>query len=164
MATDKCSCIKGQYDFFINEINCDKILYQDNSLWMTGDNYVIPNTYELDILSFNKDSDATLLKTITVNGLGITDISKSLPIKDGVFQFRLTSCQNTYTKTVAILPKLQCCIDRYLSSEEYDISKHKEAARLMESTRITASFNQPNKAIDFYKMAKKKIDALKCDC
>lgn len=165
MTTSKCSCIKGQYDFFINEVTCDKILYQDNSLWMSGDNYEIPTVYEIEVLDFDKETkDAKLLKKTEVNGLGMTDISKSFSIKDGIYQFKISSCQNTYFKTVAILPKLQCCLDRYLASEDYDQFKHKEAARLLEAVRVTASFDQTSKSIDFYKMAKKKIDSLKCDC
>ncbi len=164
MANAPCSCIKGKYDFYINEINCDKILYEDLSLWMEGDNYTIPASYEIEIYNLDSAGGNILLKKIEVSGLGITDISKLLLLKDGVYEIKAVSCQNTYKKWVAIVPKLQCCLDKYLVSDEYDRLKHQEAQRLIDGARTTAMFNQPKKAIEFYKMAKKLIDALKCDC
>lgn len=165
MLNSPCSCIKGNFNFYINEINCDKILYQDASLWMEGENYTIPSSYELSFYNLDTAAESVLVGKIQVSGLGITDISKSLPsLKDGIYEIETSSCQNTYKKWIAIMPKLQCCLDRYLASEQYDKNKHKEAQRLLDGARTTASFNQPKKAIEFYKMAKKLIDALKCDC
>lgn len=164
MAQAPCSCIKGKYDFYINEINCDKILYEDLSLWMEGDNYTIPEKYEIEFYNLDSAGESILLKKIEVSGLGITDISKLLLLKDGVFEIKTVSCQNTYKRWIAIMPKLQCCLDKYLASDEYDKLKHQEAQRLMDGARTTAMFNQPKKAIEFYRMAKKLIDVLKCDC
>lgn len=165
MSQSSCSCIKGKYDFYINEVNCDKILYQDSSIWMEGENYSIPSTYEISFYNLDTTENGLLIGKIQVSGLGITDISKSLSsLKDGIYEIQTTSCQNTYKKWVAIMPKLQCCLDKYFASEEYDKNKHKEAQRLLDGARVTASFNQPQKAVEYYKMAKKLIDALKCDC
>ena len=164
MTSNSCSCIKGKYDFYINEINCDKILYEDLSLWMEGDNYTIPASYEIEIYNLDSAGSNTLLKKIEVGGLGITDISRLLSLKDGIYEIKTISCQNTYKRWVAIMPKLQCCLDKYLASDEYDKIKHQEAQRLMDGARTTAMFNQPKKAIEFYRMAKKLIDVLKCDC
>lgn len=165
MVNTPCSCVKGKFEFYINEINCDKILYQDASLWMEGENYTIPSTYEIELYNLDTAGENLFIGKIQVSGLGITDISKSLSLfKDGVYEIKYTSCQNTYKRWVAILPKLQCCLDRYLASEEYDKNKHREAQRLLDGARTTASFNQPKKAVEYYKMAKKMIDALKCDC
>lgn len=164
MTSNSCSCIKGKYDFYINEINCDKILYEDLSLWMEGGNYTIPTSYEIEIYNLDSAGGNTLLKKIEVGGLGITDISRLLFLKDGIYEIKTISCQNTYKRWVAIMPKLQCCLDKYLASDEYDKTKHQEAQRLMDGARTTAMFNQPKKSIEFYKMAKKLIDVLKCDC
>ncbi len=163
MANTPCGCIKGKYDFYINEINCDKILYQDLSLWMEGENYVVPDTYEVEFYSLS-GGEKTLIKKIEVKGVGITNIADLLPISDAVYEVKTVSCQNTYYKWVAVLPKLQCCLDKYLASDEYDIEKHREAERLLNGTRTTALFNQPNQAVEYYKMAKKLIDRLNCDC
>ena len=157
-----CSCIKGNYDFYIDEITCDKILYKDLSLWMEGENYTIPKEYEIEIWDYSDNSK--LIKSINVSGLEVTDISKLLPLKDGVYEIKTKSCQNTYKRWVAILPKMQCCLDKYFASENYDKEKHEEAQRLLDGTRTTALFNQPNKSVEYYKMAKKLIDKLNCDC
>ena len=69
MANTPCGCIKGKYDFYINEINCDKILYQDLSLWMEGENYVVPDTYEVEFYSLS-GGEKTLIKKIEVKGTG----------------------------------------------------------------------------------------------
>ena len=163
MANTPCGCIKGKYDFYINEINCDKILYQDLSLWMEGENYVVPDKYEIEVYS-QSGGTKTLIKKIEVNGLGITDISKLLLLKDAVYELKVVSCQNTYYRWVAVLPKMQCCLDKYMASEEYDLYKHREAERLLNGARTTALFNQPKQAVEYYKMAKKLIDRLQCDC
>lgn len=163
MSQTPCSCIKGKFDFYINEINCDKILYQDLSLWMEGENYMTPGKYEIEFYSMS-GGEKELVKKIEVNGLGITDISKLLPLKDAVYEIKTVSCQNTYYRWVAILPKLQCCLDKYFASEEYEQTKHQEAQRLLDGTRTTALFNQPKQAVEYYKMAKKLIDRLNCDC
>jgi hypothetical protein len=158
-----CSCIKGSYDFVVTEINCDKVLYQDLSVWMEGENYTLPPTYKLDIYDIdNQGTTTTLLQTIDVNTKGITDIAKY--VKDGVYEFRVVSCENTYKRWVGIAPKLQCCLDRYLASSEYDEKKYTEADRLLKGVRTTALFNQPAEAIAFYKMAKRLVDKLNCDC
>ena len=68
MAQAPCSCIKGKYDFYINEINCDKILYEDLSLWMEGDNYTIPEKYEIEFYNLDSAGESILLKKIEVSG------------------------------------------------------------------------------------------------
>ena len=106
MAQAPCSCIKGKYDFYINEINCDKILYEDLSLWMEGDNYTIPEKYEIEFYNLDSAGESILLKKIEVSGLGITDISKLLLLKDGVFEVKTVSCQNTYKSNNAKITML----------------------------------------------------------
>jgi len=162
---NNCSCIKGKFDFYINEVNCDKILYQDLSLWMSGDNYKVPNFYEVEIYDLDKDGCATtLIKKIEVCTIGVTDISKLVQLSDGVYELRVKSCQNTYKRWTAIVAKLQCCLDKYLASDEYDVDKYQEADRLLNGARTTASFDQPKESLAFYKKAKKLIDKLNCDC
>lgn len=156
-----CSCIKGHFDFYINEIACDKILYKDLSLWMQGDNYIIPKQYDIDILDAGSGEQ---VKTIQVSGLDVIDISKLFSFKDGIYEIHTSSCDNKYKRWVAILPKLQCCLDRYFASEDYEQDKHEEAQRLLDGARQTALFNQPRESVEFYKLAKKKIDNLNCNC
>lgn len=161
MSNTPCSCIKGHFDFYIDDITCDKILFKDLSLWMQGDNYSIPSKFDIDILDAGT---STHLKTIQVSGLEVTDISKLFSFKDGVYEIHIKSCDNLYKRWVAILPKLQCCLDRYLASDDYEADKHQEAQRLLLGARQTALFNQPKQSLELYKLAKKKIDNLNCDC
>ncbi len=163
MSQKDCSCIKGKFDFYISEIACDKILYQDLSVWMSGENYAIPETYDIEVYSL-EDGVKSLVNKISVSSLGITDISKLLPIYDAVYEIKTISCQNTYIKWAAVLPKLQCCLDKYMASDEYDMYKHREAERLLNGSRTSALFNQPKQAVEYYKMGKSLIDKLNCDC
>ena len=151
-----CSCIKNNYNFFLSEISCEHILYNDLSVWMEGDNYTTPSTYTVSI-----GTDADNLKDYEVSTRGVTE----LKLKDGVYIFKVTSCQNTYTRWRAVTAKLQCCLDIYTVSEQNpDLEKVKEAQRLLEGAKLYAIYNKPTQANDYYKMAKKLIESLNCDC
>lgn len=151
-----CSCIKNNYNFFLSEISCQYILYNDLSIWMEGDNYITPSTY---IVQIGTSPDS--LKDYEVSTKGVTELS----LKDGVYIFKVTSCQNTYTRWRAVTAKLQCCLDIYLVSEDRpDLEKVKEAQRLLDGAKLYAVYNKPVQANDYYKMAKKLIESLNCDC
>jgi hypothetical protein len=150
-----CSCIKNNYNFFLSDISCEYILYNDLSLWMEGDNYTTPSSYKVNI-----GTDGNL-KEYEVATKGVTE----LKLKDGVYMFQVTSCQNTYTRWRAVTAKLQCCLDTYLVSEDRpDMEKVKEAQRLLDGAKLYAVYNKPAQANEYYKIAKKLIESLNCDC
>ena len=48
----KCSCIRNNnYDFNLNVSSCYSLIYTDLSEWMTEEQYVIPESYNVEVTS-----------------------------------------------------------------------------------------------------------------
>lgn len=153
-----CSCIDGKFDFHITEVGCSKNLYTDLSLWVQGDSYVIPDTYQL--IAKNEDSGAEI--KLVVNGHGVTQLPEEL--KDGVYTFSATTCDKKYKRIKAVTARLQCCLDQYVVSNDFEEGKYMEAQRLLNGVKIMSEFNKLAEVKKLYKMVERLIKNLNCNC
>lgn len=96
----KCSCIRGTYDFFLDQTQCSNVIYLDHSTWQEGPDYGTP-TYTLSI----EDNGGNITEHSVTQGVPLyLDLSCS----SGVYTFSVVSCLDTFTKDVAILCSLEC--------------------------------------------------------
>lgn len=164
-----CSCIKGHYDFKIESCEMQRLFYTDSTEWMVGEQYVIPETYIVEILPPNKtqfvSKVAQSLSTtaITAEDLGLKNLS------DGVYCFKVSAenggCGKEYKKSTAIFPNISCCLNRAFSTDEgekYDSLK--EVEKFLTFAKNDSELGNVKSASDNYKIAKKKLERLKCDC
>jgi hypothetical protein len=150
-----CSCVTaGKFEFFIEEM-CDKSYYTDFSIWEDGEDYEIPVTYKVIV----NDS------TEKVAELDIfTHKPNLIELKDGVYEICFESCGIKYTRTMAIIPTLICCLDRYKTQYDYDREKSLLLESYIDFIKTNAQFNHTRIAAEYFIKAKALIKRLNCDC
>lgn len=170
------SCIKGNYDFWIKEVDVYSFLYQDLSTWMEGTKFCKPANYGVSVYLPNTDSTTLTLATdkvnkVTPSSFGVT--ANGAKIADGVYYFVIDEksssdtgyCGKEFMKSVAIIPALQCCFDKAFL--QYSVLRKKEIEHidyLIESTRLNASLGKVNTAKYYYDLAKSALMKMDCDC
>lgn len=168
------SCIKGNYDFIVKEIDSSAFLYQDISTWQEGTNFCVPESYKVAIY-FPGNSDpvytnfsTTLLNKVTLESLGVENLYSK--IKDGVYYFGVEEgsegyCGIAFRKSVAIIPSLQCCFDKaFLKYALFRKDEIKHIEFLIRSVRLNALVGNIQMSEDYYDLAKSALMKLDCDC
>lgn len=167
-----CACIK-HYDFKIECLDTTKFLYVDLSEWMDGEEHTIPEKQKIEITI--PDSERTVqvyvkpqsATTITHKDLGIPSC-----LLDGIFIFTVLpldeesyGCGIKSTKCSAVMCGIECCLDAAFSTlgdEKYDELKRIE--NLLNNSKNSSELQKSKQANDEYRMAKKLLDKLHCEC
>lgn len=152
-----CSCIRNNYDFLIKSIECDKILYTDLSDWMDDERYIDPETYTVQIKHPNNSTTSEEVKA-----KGETKLSLDACLTDGVYCFTTESCGVKYTRHVAIIPSLECSLDKFIASTD-DFNKVYTLKSYIESIKVNARMGKPQKASELFDIAKKELSNINCD-
>lgn len=163
---NKCACIKGQsFDFALISVDHTKVLYQDMSVWMTGDKYYIPETYDI-IMGIGSG------KKISVKTGGLTEITSEMlgGLPDGVYCVKASSCMETYTRYKVHAFKIECCIMEYMSQliekrardEEYVEVERIE--NLLTMAKHNAEVKNTTLAQSLLEEAKLSLEELNCNC
>ena len=168
------SCIKGNYDFIVKEIDSSAFLYQDISTWQTGNNYCTPESYRVAIyFPHNSDPVYTNFSTdsfnkVTPQSLGIENPYPKFT--DGVYYFSIEEgsegyCGVAFRRSVAIIPALQCCFDKaFLKYALFRKDEIKHIEFLIRSVRLNALVGNIQMSEDYYEQAKSALKKLDCDC
>jgi hypothetical protein len=170
---NKCSCIKGEYNFLIDVRGCDSLMYQDRSLWMESGVHIIPVTYEVDIklpTSGNIKVEVATVGFTELNSALLYGTSSKLGMPDGLYCFSTDSCHKTYSRNWLNTCGLECCVDDYLTKiigdkdRQEDIDKLYVIEKLIKSAKYSAENGMKERSISLYKEAKVSIEDLNCDC
>lgn len=166
-----CSCIRGEhYDFRVESCEKTRFFYTDLSLWMTDEPYVIPESYVVKIIPPGKSEGiAVNVKPLSTTTINASDLGANT-LEDGVYCFSVEQdtqpgCGKSYKRSKALFPKIQCCLDKAFSKEsdaKYDGLKDVE--KYLEFAKNESELGNSKKAAENYKIAKKKLDRLNCDC
>lgn len=164
-----CSCIKNNnYDFSLSYPSCYSLIYSDLSEWMTGEHYVIPDIYTIEITPPEYSTKSISVKTFGATKITSNDLfgAEGLCISDGIYCFKIDNCQDILTKYKAITCKLECRKDNLVlkanSSEDWENVRKVES--LIYSIHANANNGNYREANSEYKFAKKILDNLNCDC
>ena len=158
-----CSCIKGNYDFLIVSSDTQNLVYQDLSDWMTGDHYVIPTEYFVEIIPPGRTTGVQ----VTVDTGCSTRINRddtNFRFKDGVYCFIVDSCGKKYIKSIGVFSEIECCIKKakvtkpHLTEELLQIENKLEALKHMISTGYTKDASSSLQIIE------NNLRNIKCDC
>lgn len=159
-----CSCVKGAdaFDFRILEQNSDFIVFQDFSDWMTEDYYFVPEVYNIEVIPPGQRK----ARPVAVGTKGITKITKKQlgGIVDGVYCFIFTNCGKEYKRSVAVFPSVSCCLRKAFATLPDKISELKEIQTHLDMANNDVSFGNSFSAEKNIKIAKKKLNNIKCDC
>lgn len=154
-----CQCIMDDsFDFYIDVVDSNKIMFQDLSKWSDEDGFDKPDSYDIEIIRpGRKDSE-----TVTVSTAGYTNLAQHFNCQDGVYCFELSNCGSIYRKQIGIFSDLECCIKKAAingSSQELQ-----EARKYLELTKASIEFDNLDSAQTSLKMAKSIVKNLSCDC
>lgn len=158
-----CACIRNNFNFYAKAIDKKTIIFQDLSDWMDEDGYDFPAEYTVEITPpATSKSYSVNIKVGQINRLTEKDLGS---IKDGVYCFKTESCGKQYTRSVAIFPKLECCIKQLwatLDSSRYDdITEIENHLKLVS---INTELNNIQLATKELNITKKLLENIKCDC
>lgn len=153
----KCSCLKGTYDFLITQTRCGEVTYLDRSEWQTGAEFVSAPEFQLSI----KFPDGS---TRTYDGTVGTPIDLNLGecVEPGVYTASVTSCLDTYSKKFAITCSLWCGFLKSVAKVGYtdhirDIKERIERAEISAATDFVT-------AISLIKSVKRDLERIDCSC
>jgi len=164
-----CSCIKGEYNFFIYPDSCGKVIYKDLSTWMEGDYYIPAEEYILTIKSPLDITSTITIKTDSPTILNSSELFSTECFIDGIYCFSTTSCGISYQKNKAILCNTECRMANLvreasiLQSDNFWEKVIKLKASL-DSIYAHAELNNFESANNEYNILKKELDKLNCNC
>lgn len=168
------SCISGNYDFTIKELDSKSFLYQDLSSWQEGLNYCKPELYDVFVYT----PGCTDAVKVSVSSSQATQITPSVlwpdgscdKIKDGIYYFSIEEgaigyCGKIFRKSEAIIPALQCCFDKAFMT--YSVLRKEELKHvdfLIRATRVNAKVGNLEMSQDYYDQAKSALKKFECNC
>ncbi len=166
-----CACIRGtgrKFDFYLELLDCDTLVFTDLSNWMDEDYYEIPEEYPMTITFPNGTKKQVNFKpkstTIFTSGeLGIGCIL------DGVYCFTVESCGYTYSRNDGVVCSLQCKLDTLTSSMDISptygkelLSKIETLSVYMKAFQSNARLGKINKAVSLFKILSKELEGVDC--
>lgn len=165
----ECSCIKGVFDFTLEYIGTDKLIYEDMSDWMDEEGYSNPEEYTVNItLPGRNNSHPVTIKKGSKNIITSVDFNsgRNQKIQDGIYCFTVESCGKTYKRSKAVTGSLQCCLDTaYAQLEDFSETEElEEVQQYIKSIEVSSERGLTKQAVSLYKIANKLISKLNCNC
>jgi hypothetical protein len=156
------------YDFIFSYIDCKKLIYQDVSSWVSN---VKPTSYIVNITfpGFDTGVDVEVF-TDKANVFNAEDLlgNKNFSFTDGVYCFKYSNYGNEYIRNSANTCKLSCKLDHLIAQADLNDIKDFEQIQhiefLLDSVKVNARFNKPEKAIEFLTKAADELSCIKCKC
>ena len=159
----ECSCIRGNFNFYVEALDKETIIYQDLSDWMDEENYEDPVSYDVTIIPPTKTKGVTLSLLVgSTNRLTSQELGCFL---DGIYCFKVTSCGVEYIRSKAIFPYLECCVKQAWATlyEQFE-DQIREVEKHLKLAKINAEHNNVKLASKNLAVAKKLLENIKCDC
>jgi hypothetical protein len=159
----ECSCIKGNYNFYVKSVDRDTIVYQDLSDWMDDEGYQQPSGYDVQLTPPKSSASISLPVSVgVVNKISSVDVGEIL---DGIYCFQTTSCGTSYVKSIAIFPKIECCVKQAWINLGMEYQERiEEVENHLKLSTINAELNNVLLASQELDIAQKLLENLKCDC
>jgi hypothetical protein len=169
----ECACIRGsgqRFDFYLDFLDCDTIVFIDQSNWMEEDYYIIPDEYSMTIKFPNGTTKEVNFKpkgatTFTSESLGIGCFL------DGIYCFSVDSCGYTYTRNDAILCSLECKRDSLVASLDINSNTHNYNKTLefiktidvyLDSIKSNARIGKINLATKYFNIVQVELEKVEC--
>lgn len=162
-----CACLKGVFNYYVEALDRNTIIFQDLSEWMTESGYEVPSTYALTVIPPATSKEYSVnIKVGQLTRLTSDDIGT---IKDGVYCFKVPSdgvgCGEGYTRSTALFPKIECCLKQaWVSLGDTKYNELSEIQFHLDQVTRNVQINNVQLAEKELKIAKILLDNLKCDC
>lgn len=155
---NKCGCIRNDFDFDLNQVNCSKITYTDKSTFQSGEDYTTTPTYTLNLILPDGSEKSYEVTVGTPLDLNLGDC-----VQPGIATFSVTTCTDKWTKRAALICSLWCGYLKAAAVLGISSSKLKEIREDIQDIEIIASS-------DFITTAKliekvdRELDRINCRC
>ena len=165
-----CSCIKGtdsKFDFTLESLDCQTLVFTDLSSWMDDENYIIPEQHLITVVLPNSVERQINIKPRSNTVIKGEDLGVGKCIPDGIYCISIESCGIKYTRNASVTCQIECKIDelvKRLSKGEIDIERVTELRSDLEIIKSSIKIGQPKKAIDYHEILQTKLDNLNCEC
>ena len=119
-----CSCIKGEgsFNFTLEPLDCETLIYKDYSEWMEGDRYSFPETYTVQVFPPGANDpihlDLNVGESNSITSIELFGGTTKRQIPDGVYCFTLENCQYRYIKHKAVTCSLDCALDNLIATSD----------------------------------------------
>lgn len=147
-----CSCIAKHYSVTIKSTDCKTLVYEDNSTWMTGNTFDgIPQEMDVEIETPGGHTSTVKVNPNKSNHLSSIEIfgdTSKRCLKDGIYCFRVNSCDLPYKISLTYTCNAQCKIDTILAKAKtyYDKEEAYRLQRMLDTLKSASEKGQINTA------------------
>lgn len=162
---NNCGCIKNYFDVSISFSDCNHIIIQDQSEWMSDENFIIPTSYDviLKIEGINKSISKTINPGMNVI-VSADDFGVSCFDND-ILCVSTESCGVKYNKKKALVCNLECKAKGFLANastyEQFDIANM--LLLKIESIKINIEYGRSDLANLLLKAVESQLNKLNCN-
>lgn len=168
----ECSCIRRsstKFDFLLELLDCDTIVFTDLSNWMTEDYYVIPDKWPMTIKFPNGTKKEVFFNPTTSTIFKSSDLN--LPtFLDGIYCFSTESCGYDYTRNEAILCSIECKLDTLIHTLNLNTNYNKNSSLeqiknisvWINSIRTNARSGKINQATKWFNLVSAELERVEC--
>lgn len=157
-----CSCIRGNYNFYVKALDNKTLIYKDMSDWMEEAQYDQPTTYDVVVIPPGESIGKTFeFKVSEVNKITTDDFAT---IKDGVWCFQTVSCGVSYERSVGVFYSIECCIRKAYAQMPQNEEHIREVERYINAAKSAISIGKNNEAAEYLEIAQVKMNRLNCNC
>lgn len=169
----RCACIKKrEFDIAVSHKGCEFLVLEDQSVWVSGDGFSKPSTYNVTIKVLSRGVEVTLpISTEKKTFLTSKELFNSLDSKclpDDIYCITTESCGYKLTINRAYLCNLEVKINElvYKYAEDMDSEQRDIITDLKlkaESIKINAEQGNLEIAKRLFKSVKDKLKSYHCD-
>ena len=166
-----CACIRGtgqKFDFYLDLLDCDTLVFTDLSNWMEEDYYEIPEEYPMTITFPNGSKKTVNFKPKSSTIFRSSDLGVGC-ILDGIYCFSVESCGYEYHRNDGIVCSLECKLATL--SGQIDISlvygkdlleRVERLSTYMDAFKTCARQGKINKATSLFKILARELASVDC--
>lgn len=166
-----CACIRGtgrKFDFYLDLLDCDTVVFIDQSNWMDEDYYTIPDEYPMTITFPNGTKKSVNFKPRSATVFTSQDLGMPF-LLDGIYCFTVESCGYTYSRNDGIVCSLECKLDTLTHQLETSLvygkellSKIERLTVYMDSFKTNARLGKINRATKLFNILSRELEGIDC--
>lgn len=166
----ECACIRGtgsKFDFYLDLLDCDTLVFTDLSNWMTEEYYNIPDQHPMTITLPDGTKVEVMFKPQGSTIFRSSDLGIGC-LLDGIYCFSTYSCGYTYSRNEALLCSLECKLDTLISQIDTSvygksgIDKAKTLSMYLESCKTNARLGKIDRATKLFNIVAKELEGVDC--
>jgi hypothetical protein len=154
----KCGCIRGSYDFSLQQTSCGSLTYIDLSTFQEGEDYTDTPSYEMSAIL----PDGTIKTYQVTKGIPLS-LNFGECVSPGIIEFQVVSCLDKFSKRAALTCSLWCGYLKASTVEGISVERIRELREEILDVELIASTDYIT-AAKMIEMIERKLDRINCRC